>query len=121
MLVALVYYLACWLLTATRFNQGNLGGAQGAILRRVGLGYGTVATKEGDTEFHFLLRAVNQYAYADYYTPLLGYRCHHFADGAAGSEDIINNKDSLTRVNAEASLKSPFCSACLFGKYAANA
>jgi len=118
--VALVYYLAWWFLTATRFNQGNLGGTQWAILRRVGLGYGTVATKEGDTEFHLLLRAVNQYAYADYYTPLVGYRCHHFADGVAGSEDIINNKNSFTWVNAEASPKSPFCSAYLFGKYATN-
>jgi len=98
-----------------------LGGAQGAILRRVGLGYGTVATKEGDTEFYVLLRAVNQYAYADYYTPLLDYCCHNLTDGAAGSEDIINNKNSLTRVNAKASLKSPLCSDRLFGKYATNA
>jgi hypothetical protein len=119
-LVALVYYLACWLLTATRFDQGDLGGAQRAILWWVGYGYGTVATKEGDTEFRLLLRAVNQYAYADYYTPLLGYCCHNFTDGVAGSEDIINNKNALTWVNAKTSPKSPFCSVYLFGKYATN-
>jgi len=119
--VALVYYLAWWFLAATRFNQGNVGGAQGAILRWVGWGYGTVTTKERKTELHLLLRAGNQYAYADYYTPLFGYCRHHFADGAAGGEYVINNKNSFTRVNAEASPKSPFCSACFFGKYAANA
>ncbi|GAI21556.1 unnamed protein product [marine sediment metagenome] len=55
-----------------------------------------MATKKGDAKFYPLLRAVNQYSYADYYASLLGYCCHNFAYRATRGKDVINDEGSLT-------------------------
>ncbi len=75
-----------------------------------------MAAKEGDAEIHLLLGAVNQYPDADDYATLLGRRRHNFAYGAAGSEKIIHDKDSLAGVNAKSPLKSSPLGALLLGE-----
>jgi hypothetical protein len=84
----------------------------------VGYSFCPVAAKNGDAKFYFLLGAVNQYPYADYYATLPGHCCHNLAYGVAGGEDIVNNKGSLDGVDSEAPPKSPFLSSFLLSKYA---
>ena len=64
-----------------------------------------------------MLGAVYQYADADYCAPLLIHCCHNLTDRAASGKNVIDNKNSLARVNAEASPEGPFCIPDLFCEY----
>jgi hypothetical protein len=79
-----------------------------------------VAAKKGGVKFKLLLGAVNQDAYADHFATLLIYGIYNLAYRVAGGNDVINDEDSLTRVNAEAPPESSLFGAFLFGKYTAD-
>ena len=51
--------LYCRLLTAARFDHGDMGGAKRAFIRRVGYGLGAVAAEQGCAKVYFLCGAVN--------------------------------------------------------------
>ncbi len=79
-----------------------------------------MTAEKGDTKIKFLLGAINQDAYADYFTALLGCCVYNLAYRVAGGNDVINDEDSLTRANAEASPESSLCVTFLLGKYTAD-
>ena len=104
-------------MAAAGFDQWDLGGTQRTILGGIGLSYGTVAAKERCPKFHRLLRAVNQYSYADEYASTLIYCCRHFMYGTASGKDIVDNENSFPGADGEASPKSPSVT-LFFGEYA---
>jgi hypothetical protein len=106
-------------LAAAGFGQRDAGGAQGAILRLVSLRYGAEAAEKGDAEVVFFLRAVDQDTYAGDLAVLASNQLQDLADGLAGGEYVIDDKDLFAGVNNEASPKNTPVFAFLFGEYAA--
>jgi len=66
------------------------------------------ATEERNAQFHFLFSSVNQYTNPDDNATQFVNSVYNLSDGATSSQDIINNQDTVTRIDGKSTPKNSF-------------